>query len=158
MALKARQTEPPPIASYDADFHRWTEEQGRALREHRVADIDWANIAEEIETLGRSERSEIRSRLLIILHHLLKWHFQPHGRGASWEATLREQRDELRGALDDSPSLRSYPPTTLQRQYRLARSRAAAETGLPIDAFPAECPYTVEQILDEDFHPDAPAE
>jgi hypothetical protein len=156
MALKARKTDPSPAASYDADFHRWTEEQGRALREHRSEDIDWENIAEEIETLGRSERSEIRSRLLVILHHLLKWHFPPSGRGATWDATLREQRDELRGAIADSPILKSYPLTTLPRQYRLARSRAAAETGLSTDAFPPECPYTVEQILNEDFYPGEP--
>ena len=140
-------------ALYEEDFFAWSAEQGRLLKARGSVGLDWDNLAEEIESLGRSERSEIRSRLRVILVHLLKWQFQPDRRKAGWAATLLEQRDGLSEAIEESPSLRSYPETVLARQYRIARAKAAAETGIPLDRFPARNPYSVEQILDEDFLP-----
>jgi hypothetical protein len=146
----------PDLAQYEGDFFAWTEEQGRLLRARKAAGLDWENLAEEIETLGRSERGEIRSRLTVILLHLLKWQFQPTGRNASWRATLLEQRDQLNDVLKDSPSLKGYPETVLPKQYSIARMKAAGETELPLDRFPLECPYAISEILDEEFHPDEP--
>lgn len=138
---------------YEQDFFAWSEEQGRLLKARNVAALDWDNLAEEIETLGRSERSEIRSRLVIVLLHLLKWEFQPAKRKAGWAASLLEARTRLVQALDESPSLRSYPETVLDKEYRIARLKAAAETRLPAEAFPLLCPYSVSEILDDSFLP-----
>ena len=142
---------------YDADFFRWTQEQGRLLRAGVARGLDWENLAEEVETLGRSERREIRSRLAVLLLHLLKWQFQPDARSNGWRGTLLEQRRRLQSALKDSPSLKGYPLEVLDEEYAPARLKAAGETGLPVEALPETCPYTVEQILDAAFLPDAGA-
>jgi hypothetical protein len=139
--------------SYDQDFYAWSEEQARLLQARSVAGLDWENLAEEIRSLGGSERSEIRSRLVVVLHHLLKWQHQPSRRKSGWSASILEARDQLNERLRESPSLRSYPNTVLEKQYSIARLRAADETDLPLDTFPAECPYTVNEVLDESFHP-----
>jgi hypothetical protein len=123
----------------------------------RSSDIDWENVAEEIESLGRSDKHQIDKRLARILEHLLKWEFQPEQRSASWEATLREQRIRLNRLLQDSPSLGTYPATALGGEYEIALLRAAAATGLPKNRFPAENPYRIADVLDPDFLPESAA-
>ena len=145
---------PRNAAAYDEDFFAWTEEQARLLRAGEVAEIDTLNLAEEIESVGRSDRREIRSRLIVLLAHLLKWRFQPDARSPSWRSTVREQRDQIEAILEDSPSLRPMIAEALSRAYKRARTVAAEETGLPETTFPADCPFTPEQILAEDFLPE----
>ena len=86
---------PRNAAAYDEDFFAWTEEQARLLRAGELAEIDALNLAEEVESVGRSDRREIRSRLIVLLTHLLKWHFQPDARSSGWLGTIREQRDQI---------------------------------------------------------------
>jgi hypothetical protein len=150
MAEPARTEE---ASLYDRDFFAWSESQACLLQARSSAGLDWDNLAEEIRTLGRSERSEIRSRLLVALHHMLKWQYQPSKRKAGWAASLLEARDQLNQRLAESPSLRSYPGTVLDKQYEVARLRAADEIELPLETFPERCPYTVAQVLDESFLP-----
>jgi hypothetical protein len=150
MAEAARKS---PGVSYEQDFHAWAEQQAGLLRARSISGLDWENVAEEIRSLGGSERSEIRSRLVVVLHHLLKWQYQPGRRKRGWSATILEARDQLNERLKESPSLRSYPNTVLEKQYSIARLRAADETDLTLETFPLECPYTVEEILDESFFP-----
>ncbi len=140
--------------AYDDDFFAWTEEQARLLRAGELAEIDTLNLAEEIESVGRSDRREIRSRLMVLLAHLLKWRFQPDERSASWLSTVREQRDQIESILEDSPSLRPVIAEALTRAYKRARTVAAEETGLPETTFPADCPFTPEQIMAEEFLPE----
>jgi len=143
----------PAPSVYDQDFARWTAEQADLLKARRPAGLDWENLAEEIETLGRSERSEIRSRLAVLILHLLKWQFQPGKRKAGWRASIIEARDQLGELLRASPSLKTYPGQVIRKQYEIARLRAADESGLDVTMFPEECPYTVAQLLDEGFYP-----
>ena len=75
---------------YDRDFYAWANQQAALLRAGRLAEADIENIAEEIESMGRSEKRELVSRLVVLLQHLLKWQFQPLFRGASWRLTYRE--------------------------------------------------------------------
>lgn len=145
-----------PAVDYERDFYAWTQDQAQKLRDRRHNEIDWENVAEEIESLGRSQRREIRSRLLVLLLHLLKWEFQPDQRKGGWQASIIEAREELASELDDSPSLRDYPNQAMARQYEIARIKAAAETGLPLASFPAASPYTLEQVLDLRFMPGTP--
>ena len=79
-----------PAPSHEGDFYAWSQDQGRRLREVRPNSIDWENVAEEIESLGRSEKRSIESNLGVVLLHLLKWQFQPGGRSNSWRASLIE--------------------------------------------------------------------
>jgi hypothetical protein len=140
--------------AYDEDFFTWAEQQARLLRAGELADIDALNLAEEIESVGKSLRRELRSRTILLIAHLLKWQFQPQFRSRSWAVTAREQRREIRGLLTDSPSLEAVVPLELAQLYKSARDKAAAETGISDTAFPAECPFSPEQILAEDFLPE----
>lgn len=103
--------------------------------------------------MGASQRKEIKSRLLILIMHLLKLHYQSRQHPNSWLRTIRTQRNEIEFTLSDSPSLRRELPAAIEYVYPRARKQAAAETGLPLATFPATCPYTVDQILDDDFFP-----
>ncbi len=138
---------------YDVDYAQWCAEQGALLREGRFADLDRENLAEEIESLGRSDKREIESRLKVLLVHLLKCQLQPEKTKAGWRSTIVEQRRRLRKLIEESPSLRSYPASILADEYSYALADAAVETGLNADAFPPACPYSVEQILDLEFYP-----
>ena len=138
---------------YERDFYAWTQEQAAKLRARAHNDIDWENVAEEIESVGRSDKKEIRSRFGVLLQHLLKWHFQPELRSHSWQSTISEQRTSLHEVLKDSPSLTGFPAEALDWSYALAARKAARETGLPASPFPAASPYSVAEILDDSFLP-----
>jgi hypothetical protein len=145
---------PRNSVAYDEDFFAWTQEQARLLREGEVAAIDLENLAEEIESVGKSDRREIRNRLVVLLAHLLKWQFQPTGRSNSWSGTVREQRRRISLVIEDSPSLRTVVAENLDDAYGKARLDAADETALALTLFPETSPYTPEQILSEDFLPE----
>src|SRR5262244_647649 len=140
---------------YDEDFYTWTQEQAALLREGAVHELDLTNLAEEIESLGKSDRRALGSHLRNLVLHLLKWQYQPGGRlpGQSWESSIQNARDEIAMILEDSPSLVPTVPELLARRYPLARQNAATETRLPLALFPATCPWTPEQVLDADFWP-----
>ncbi|TIQ37806.1 MAG: DUF29 domain-containing protein [Mesorhizobium sp.] len=140
----------------ETDYAQWCAEQGALLREGRLSDLDRENLAEEIESLGRSDKREIASRLGTLLQHLLKWEFQPDRRKTGWLLTIREQRFQIENLLDESPSLKAYPGQRLSREFKMARLKAADETGLAERDFPTDCPYSIEEILDHDFFPGAP--
>ena len=148
------ETAAPQDAAYDRDFFLWTERQAAALREGRWDALDVENLVDEVESLGRSEKREIRSRLLVISIHLLKWRYQPEQRLSGWRGTIIEQRRRLREVLEDSPSLKRLPGEELAGEYGIARLKAAGETDLPEDVFPSTCPFTIEQVLDDAFYPE----
>jgi len=138
---------------YDTDFYAWTQEQTKLLREGNLECLDILNLMEEIESLGKQERQELRNRLGVLLGHLLKWEFQPNYRSRSWFATIREQRRRVIEKLEESPSLKPYLPEATQKAYRDGLDLAVRETSLSYKVFPAECAYNLEQILDADFFP-----
>ena len=144
------------VTSYDTDFFQWTQQQAAALAAGDAATLDWANLAEEIESLGKRDWRALESRLDVLLMHLLKWVHQPERRqtGRSWASTIREQRFRIGRLLRDSPSLRPQLPELLAASYAHARLLAQDETGLPLDTFPETCPWTVERALDDLFWPD----
>ena len=139
---------------YEDDLYAWTEEQAALLRARRTEGLDWENLAEEIRSMGGSDRRKLESRLCVILLHLLKWQAQPGLRGVSWRRTLRVQRREIRKVLNQSPSLRRQVPALVREAYPDAIKDAADETGLPSDRFPADCPYTPDEVLNETYFPD----
>jgi hypothetical protein len=138
---------PNPPAAYDQDFYTWTQQMAAALRQHNWEALDIENLAEEIEALGKSDRRAIKSRLEILIMHLLKWQFQPSQRSNSWKATVTEQRLRIQDLLSDSPSLKNYLLEILPEAYSNSRQLAADETGLALDVFPEACPYSGEQLL-----------
>jgi hypothetical protein len=140
--------------AYDDDFYAWTMEQARLLRSGELSLLDVENIAEELESMGRSDKRELDSRLEVLLVHLLKWQVQVQFRSRSWSGTSREQRSRIEDLASESPSLRPQLSRIQPSLYARARRVASNETGLPASMFPASCPFTAEQVLAEDFVPD----
>lgn len=136
---------------YDHDFYAWTREQSRLLREGRLSDADIANIAEEIESMGRGEKRELGSRLVVLLQHLLKWEHQPQRRGKSWELTIANARDDLADLLKDNPSLKPIIVELMETAYARARFNAAGETRLALKRFPEHCPWSFDRVMDKEF-------
>ena len=138
---------------YETDFHDWLNQQAGLLRDGKFAALDIDNLVEEIEGLSRNERNELKSRAVMLLMHLLKWHVQVTHRSASWSATIREQRSEIEEGLADSPSLRPKLEDVMRAAYPKAVRKAQAETGLGPEHFPAGCPYSAVELLDDAFLP-----
>ncbi len=145
---------PKTPSLYEADFYAWANQQAALLRSGRLGEADIANIAEEIESMGKSEKRELISRLAVLLMHLLKWRFQPTKRGKSWRLTIQGQRIELERHMSDNPSLKAKMADAIADAYRSAIINAARETRLETDAFPATCPWGYDQIIDDDFWPE----
>jgi len=139
------------INLYDTDFYAWTLEQSKFLSLGQWQSLDIENLAEEIESLGKQQKQELRNRLGVLIGHLLKWEFQPELRGKSWRATIREQRDRINLLLTDNPSLKSYLDQAVSEAYELALSLVVRETPLDYPDLPSDCPYSVTQILDPKF-------
>jgi hypothetical protein len=145
----------PDLSLYDIDFYDWTQQMAIALRQGRWQDLDMENLAEEIESLGRSDKRALTSRLEVLLMHLLKWAYQPEKRSNSWQATIVEQRIRILGLLEESPSLKPYLQAECDRSYANAGKLAAAETGLDLATFPERCPFTLKTVLTEGFLPES---
>jgi len=136
---------------YETDTVLWAERQADALRRHAHNEIDWENVAEEIEDVGNRHRDRIKSRLATLCSHLLKWQFQPELRSGSWRGSIAENRNRIEQVTEDYSSLRSHPGNVLTKSYRAGRRVALAETGLT--DLPDACPWSIEQILDHGFWP-----
>lgn len=137
---------PPEI-----DFVLWLESQITLLRENRLPLLDARNLLSELEEMVIEHRHELASRLRVITMHLLKWEFQPSKRSSKWRKTLEVQRMKIEARLEESPSLGNQVDALAQREYRRAVRLAVLDTGLPANVFPAELPYTRDQLLDPDF-------
>ena len=144
-------------ARYEDDFHAWCEQQAARLRARArpsVDDgIDYANLAEEIEGLARSDRRAIRSHLRVLLAHLLKWQQQANKRTDSWTDSIFNARMAIADLIEESPSLERYAQEAIAKTYPLAVRDAAGQTGLPHRDFAASCPFAVPEIFDPQFPP-----
>ena len=140
-------------SKYQEDFYAWTQEQAQLLRSQQLAKIDFANLIDEIESMGKSEKRALKSRLsvLLLLMHLLKWQF--HFQSTSWQLTLRTQRRAIKDLLVDNPSLKHWMVETMHDAYEQAKDDAALETGLNSRVFPDECLWSIEQVLDINYLP-----
>ena len=139
--------------TYLADFNSWIEQTVKLLRENRWQEIDVANLIEEVEDLGKSERRGIASQLTRLLLHLLKWQYQPQRRSDSWLDSITDARTQIELVIEDSPSLRNYPAENREDSYQRARRQAAKQTNIEIEVFPNNCPYSLEEILAESWLP-----
>ncbi|WP_445626507.1 DUF29 domain-containing protein [Nostoc sp. DSM 114167] len=138
---------------YETDYLQWIETTIEKLQSQDYANVEWENLIEEIADMGRSERRSLKSNLIVILMHLLKWQFQPDKRSGSWEGSIIEHRRRVKEALDDSPSLKSYLETVFAECYTQAVKQAKAKTGLSMESFPLNCPYQLAEVTDDEFLP-----
>lgn len=154
-AAKATAVKARPGTAYEDDFYTWTQEQGARLRAGDVSGLDLANLAEEIESLGRSEFNSLVGAWRVILLHMLKFDHQPGKKTRSWAISIAVQREEAADVLKDNPGLKHRLPEALERAYRGARLGASQETRIPLKRFPETCPYTFDDIRSRPFPVDA---
>lgn len=139
---------------YDIDLAAWLAEQAALARAGRAEALDLANLAEELDDLGRNLKRALRSQLRRLVLLLLKWRYQPERRGTSWLDSIDDARTEIADILADSPSLRGRLGPLLAEAWPAARAKAARQTGLPLRDLPPDCPFALADILDPDFWPD----
>ncbi len=138
---------------YDQDFYLWLQTTINILKEGKFAEVDLENLLEELESMGRSEKNALKSNLRILVMHLLKYKYQPEKRTNSWRYTITEHRQRLQDTFKTSPSLYRFFEEIFNESYQNARKLASDETGLSINLFPPESPFTVEEVLNPDFLP-----
>jgi hypothetical protein len=148
---------------YERDYYTWALEQARALKEHRLEELDWENLSDEVESLAKTERRELqslakterrelRSRLELLLEHLLKWQFQASRGSRSWRTTVTQQRLKIREHLHESPGLNPSLGEVMAQAYKIARIEVTGRYLRRSDPQPPEsCPWTYEQVMDEQF-------
>ena len=146
---------------YEHDFKRWTQSQVDLLRHGNIQLLDIEHLIAELEDLGKSSLRELESHFIILIAHLLKWQFQFNSltdqwkdfEGKNWRKTILEQRTQIGFLLDKVPSLKSSLEMACKEAYSPARRLAIKETGLPPGCFPSDCPYTIVELLDDEFYP-----
>ncbi|MCI4625021.1 MAG: DUF29 domain-containing protein [Candidatus Magnetoovum sp. WYHC-5] len=138
---------------YERDFYQWAIHNAELLRQGKLTEIDVNNIAEEIESMGRSEKKELINRLVVLIMHLLKWQYQPKRHSRSWKSTISTQRTELEGLLENSPSLKYGIEIVIAKSYKRAMIVFEDQTGISKKTLSETCPYTFEQLNDYDFLP-----
>jgi hypothetical protein len=135
---------------YEEDYLAWIEQQLALLRAGRTDDLDLDSLIEELEDMGRSEWRELENRLEALLAHMLKRDYQPAKRTRSWDSTIDDQRRRLERLFTRSPSLRREIARTLAEIYPYAVRKAVRETRMSAASFPAELPYSIDQVLCEE--------
>lgn len=148
---------------YEQDFHQWIEHHITLLRAGQLNEIDVEHLIEELEGMAGRDRNELVSRLKILIAHLLKWQFQlqqlserwKEFDGRSWQRSIIEQRSEIADQLENIPSLKNNLNELVALAYPKAVKLSVKETKLPSSTFPRDCPYTIEQLLNDDFYPES---
>ncbi len=148
-------------SKYNTDFNGWVNEHIKLLKQNKVTEIDVKNLIQELEDMANRDRRELINRFIILIAHLLKWKFQLNEltekwqefEGKSWRNTIIEQCFQIEIQLENIPSLKSYLNEALVKSYPKALRLAAKETEKSIAIFSKTCPYSVENLLDEDFYP-----
>ena len=145
-------------ADYRGDFHAWAFEQARLLRAGEFDRLDIENLAEEVESLGRSSARNLYGHLARLLQHMLKWDYQPAHRSRSWLFSIRVHRKHVAKTLAKNPSLKSQLDELVGEAFELAALYAEQETGLGPSDFPDTCPYDWADIMEREFalEPDEP--
>jgi hypothetical protein len=136
---------------YHRDYYHWLETTIRQLKNQAFDQVDWSNLVEELEDMGRSQKRAVYSNLKIVLLHLLKYKYQPEKRSNSWRSSIREHRQRLRRDFQESPSLKGYLQEIFAETYQDARALAADETGLDLTIFPQDSPFSPEEALNLDY-------
>jgi hypothetical protein len=145
----------PQEKLYEQDFYLWILSTANQIREGKFDAVDWDNVLEELESLGRSDKRELRNRLIVLLEHLLKlayWKYEKEANARGWLLTVTEQRRQIKVILKDSPSLKPFVEEIFTESYQDAVKNAVIASGL--DIFPTESPFTQEDTLNPDWLPE----
>ena len=140
---------------YNTDFFDWTQQTAYLIKTKQFDAVDWENVAEEIESLGKNDRDKLISSLKILIAHLLKWQYQPNKRSKSWSDTIFRERENIKEYLEDMPSLSQFLNSQewTTKAYQRGKRLTALETGLYELDFPEVCPYSIDQLVDFNYFP-----
>ena len=141
-------------ALYEQDFYLWTQATAQLLKNHRWEELDLQKLIEEVESMGRTEKNALKSNLIVVLLHLLKYAYQPGRRSDIWTNSITEHRIRIEVEIESSPSLKPYIQEVYGSCYTKARRLAPNETNLPLVTFPVESLWTSEQAIDSAFLPE----
>ncbi|MBC5794621.1 DUF29 domain-containing protein [Sphaerospermopsis sp. LEGE 00249] len=136
---------------YEIDENLWLEETIALLKEKRFQDLDLNNLIEELEALGRRDKNAVASLLEQIIRHLLLLHYwteEYEMNGNHWQTEIISFRNQIERLLTNN--LQNYLNSELEKIYRSALKYVRQKTRFKID-FPESCPYTLEQLLDENY-------
>lgn len=139
--------------NHHKDVYGWAVHTAQLLRNRQMSEVDFEGIIEELEEIGISNKHALKNRLAQLIFHLLKWQFQPDFRGRSWEGTIKEQRIRLSDLLEDNPSLKPLIEESIKKAYTLSLVLIRKETPVDLKVLPTECPYTFEQLMNDEFYP-----
>jgi predicted nucleic acid-binding Zn-ribbon protein len=139
----------PTTTLYDQDFYAWTQRQIALLQAQQWEQVDIENLVEELDSLGKQQRQELRNRLGVLLGHLLKWRYQPEARSKSWFYTIKEQRERIRDHLSENPSLKPHLPDAIAKAYQDGLNLVGRETPLDPRQLPQVCPFCDAEIFEE---------
>lgn len=148
---------------YEQDFQQWIETHITLLRQGKFAEIDVDHLIEELQDMGKGHIHELESRFIVLIAHLLKWQYQYQQLnerwetflGGSWRSSIIEQRVQIVKLIRENPSLKRKLPDIIAKAYPDAVYMAIKETKLPASTFPKNCPYTLEQLFDDEFYPES---
>ncbi|MFM7875267.1 MAG: DUF29 domain-containing protein [Microcystis panniformis] len=139
---------------YKKDYYPWIDKTIFLLENHQFSELDLENLIEEIKSISISKQKALKSNLSVILWHLLKYLQEPEKQTRSWALNLFEHRERIEEDLENSPSLKSFlTEENFKKCYNKARKKAAIETGINLEKFPKDCPFTLAEALDFEFIP-----
>jgi hypothetical protein len=150
---------------YEKDFYQWITENIELLKNKEFDLVDWENVIEELESIGRSELRSVISFMAVILEHLYKWENfkENYSMGNDWVKSINTSRIQLEELFDNSSSLKRKAKEEIGLAWKSAVRRLANWFEDPENLylakkyfgriptekdFPERCPYTIEQILD----------
>jgi hypothetical protein len=139
--------------AYETDYNQWLKETVKQLRERNFEQVDWDNLIEEIESMGKSDRRALMSLLTRLIEHLLKlayWQEEKKRSGNHWAAAIVNFRAQIQQRLEDSPSLRPELAAMYDKVYPVAIKSVSQLFSLNSDAH-----ISLEQILDDNWFPPA---
>ena len=149
-------TTDPRTSLYEQDFYLWIQETVEILKKGQLEQLDIENLIEEVDSMGKSQRKELKTRLTVLIEHLLKlqyWTTEKDYNARGWRNTIVEQRRQIVYMLVDSPSLKAMVNDMFLDCYQDARNDTLRKYQLPLTLFPQECPFSLLEVLDPDFIP-----
>jgi hypothetical protein len=138
---------------YEIDDYLWLEETIKLLKAKNLENLDLENLIEELESLGRNDLNKVRSLLRQIIIHILLleyWHDEYDRNHRHWQAEIIAFRDDLNNSL--TTTLKNKLVQELDHIYNVALKVVVQKTGLASNLFPDHCPYSLEQLLDDNWY------
>lgn len=141
---------------FEEDETAWREATIANLAAGKLNEVDFVNVAVSLIEMSKSEQRSVRSHVIVLMTHLLKWKWQPKKRSRSWASSIANGQLELEGLLYNEKGKESvlarYALDHIDRWFQRAVKRAAQETKLPVKHFPSENPFTLKKLFKEVDH------